>query len=53
MGWVSKRPKPKSASLKSCIFIGSSLKDLKRFPAKVQNRKAGKPGRITFKSVAA
>jgi phage-related protein len=38
MGWVSKRPKPKSASLKSCIFIGSSLKDLKRFPAKVQNR---------------
>jgi phage-related protein len=23
---------------KACIFIGSSLKDLKRFPAKVQNR---------------
>jgi phage-related protein len=23
---------------KPCIFIGSSLKDLKRFPAKVQNR---------------
>lgn len=23
---------------KTCIFIGSSLKDLKRFPAKVQNR---------------
>jgi phage-related protein len=23
---------------KPCIFIGSSLKDLKRFPAKVKNR---------------
>jgi phage-related protein len=30
---VSKRPEPKP-----CIFIGSSLKDLKRFPTKVQNR---------------
>ena len=30
---VSKRPEPKP-----CIFIGSSLKDLKRFPATVQNR---------------
>ena len=29
----TKRPEPKP-----CIFIGSSLKDLKRFPAKVQNR---------------
>jgi phage-related protein len=28
-----KRPEPKP-----CIFIGSSRKDLKRFPAKVQNR---------------
>jgi phage-related protein len=25
-------------SQKPCIFIGSSLKDLKRFPGKVQNR---------------
>jgi phage-related protein len=31
---VSKRPEPK----KPCLFVGSSLKDLKRFPAKVQNR---------------
>jgi phage-related protein len=30
---VSKRSEPKP-----CIFIGSSLKDLKRFPATVQNR---------------
>jgi phage-related protein len=30
---VSKRPVSKP-----CIFIGSSLKDLKRFPAKVRNR---------------
>jgi phage-related protein len=30
---VSKRPEPKP-----CLFVGSSLKDLKRFPAKVQNR---------------
>jgi phage-related protein len=30
---VSKRYEPKP-----CIFIGSSLKDLKRFPATVQNR---------------
>jgi phage-related protein len=30
---VSDRSKPKP-----CIFIGSSLKDLKRFPAKVQHR---------------
>jgi len=28
-----KRPEPKP-----CVFIGSSRKDLKRFPAKVQNR---------------
>jgi phage-related protein len=33
LGPVHKRPEPKP-----CIFIGSSLKDLKRFPAKVQNR---------------
>jgi len=31
----TRRPEPKP---KPCIFIGSSLKDLKRFPAKVQNR---------------
>jgi phage-related protein len=30
---VNKRLEPKP-----CIFIGSSLKDLKRFPSKVQNR---------------
>ena len=30
---VSKRPYPKP-----CLFVGSSRKDLKRFPAKVQNR---------------
>jgi len=30
---VSKRPDPKP-----CLFVGSSRKDLKRFPAKVQNR---------------
>jgi phage-related protein len=30
---VSKRPEPKP-----CLFVGSSRKDLKRFPAKVQNR---------------
>ena len=30
---MSKRSEPKP-----CIFIGSSLKDLKRFPATVQNR---------------
>jgi phage-related protein len=30
---VSKRSEPKP-----CIFIGPSLKDLKRFPATVQNR---------------
>jgi phage-related protein len=30
---VSKRPE-----LKPCFFVGSSRKDLKRFPAKVQNR---------------
>jgi hypothetical protein len=30
---VSKRYEPKP-----CIFIGSSLKDLKRFPATMQNR---------------
>jgi len=30
---VRERPEPKP-----CIFVGSSLKDLKRFPAKVQNR---------------
>jgi phage-related protein len=30
---VTKQPEPKA-----CVFIGSSLKDLKRFPAKVQNR---------------
>lgn len=24
--------------MKSCLFVGSSRKDLKRFPAKVQNR---------------
>jgi phage-related protein len=29
---VSKRPEPKP-----CLFVDSSLKDLKRFPAKVQN----------------
>jgi phage-related protein len=29
----TKRPEPKP-----CVFIGSSLKDLKRFPAKVRNR---------------
>ena len=29
----SNRPEPKP-----CVFIGSSRKDLKRFPAKVQNR---------------
>jgi phage-related protein len=28
----------KSSALKPCIFIGSSLKDLRRFPAKVKNR---------------
>ena len=28
----------KTPSQKPCIFLGSSLKDLKRFPAKVQNR---------------
>jgi phage-related protein len=30
---VSKRPEPKP-----CFFVGSSRKDLKRFPVKVQNR---------------
>jgi phage-related protein len=30
---MSKRSKPKP-----CLFVGSSRKDLKRFPAKVQNR---------------
>jgi phage-related protein len=30
---VSKRPAPKP-----CLFVGSSRKDLKRFPAKVKNR---------------
>ena len=30
---MSKRPEPKP-----CLFVGSSRKDLKRFPAKVQNR---------------
>jgi phage-related protein len=30
---VSKRPEPKP-----CLFVGSSRKDLKRFPVKVQNR---------------
>jgi len=30
---VSKSPEPKP-----CFFVGSSRKDLKRFPAKVQNR---------------
>jgi phage-related protein len=30
---VSKRSEPKP-----CLFVGSSRKDLKRFPAKVQNR---------------
>jgi phage-related protein len=30
---VSKRAEPKR-----CLFVGSSRKDLKRFPAKVQNR---------------
>jgi phage-related protein len=30
---VSRRPEPKP-----CFFIGSSRKDLRRFPAKVQNR---------------
>jgi phage-related protein len=30
---VSKRPEPKP-----CLFVGSSHKDLKRFPTKVQNR---------------
>jgi phage-related protein len=29
---------PVGTPQKPCIFIGSSLKDLKRFPAKVQNR---------------
>lgn len=28
----------KRSELRPCIFIGSSLKDLRRFPAKVQNR---------------
>jgi phage-related protein len=32
---VSERPEPK---LKPCLFVGSSRKDLKRFPVKVQNR---------------
>jgi phage-related protein len=30
--------KIKRSAQKSCIFIGSSLKDLRRFPAKVKNR---------------
>jgi phage-related protein len=30
---VSKRPAPKP-----CLFVGSSRKDLKRFPARVKNR---------------
>jgi phage-related protein len=30
---VTERPKPKP-----CFFVGSSRKDLRRFPAKVQNR---------------
>lgn len=30
---MSNRPEPKP-----CLFVGSSRKDLKRFPAKVQNR---------------
>lgn len=30
---MSKRPEPKR-----CFFVGSSRKDLRRFPAKVQNR---------------
>jgi phage-related protein len=28
----------KASALKPCIFLGSSLKDLRRFPAKVRNR---------------
>jgi phage-related protein len=32
------RVKIKLPDLKPCIFIGSSRRDLKRFPAKVQNR---------------
>jgi phage-related protein len=32
---VSERSEPKP---KPCLFVGSSRKDLKRFPAKVQNR---------------
>jgi len=30
--------KIKRPAQKPCIFIGSSLKDLRRFPAKVKNR---------------
>jgi phage-related protein len=30
--------KTKRPAQKPCIFIGSSLKDLRRFPAKVKNR---------------
>lgn len=30
--------KPARSQPKPCIFLGSSLKDLKRFPAKVRNR---------------
>ena len=45
--------KIKMSVRKRCIFIGSSLKDLRRFPAKVKNRvgfalnevqKGGEPG---------
>jgi phage-related protein len=32
------RPVSNQSEPKTCVFIGSSLKDLKRFPAKVQNR---------------
>jgi phage-related protein len=41
----------KRSESKPCIFVGSSLKELKRFPAKVQNRMKGFGGRAVLELV--